>query len=120
MYCKQCGTQIEESAINCSSCGRPVKEPMQLNDTLSIISLVCGILSLFVGGTICPIAAIVCGAIVLNKDRQDKKALIGVLLGAIELVLQIILVAGIIVFYVIMYVTMFLCIFMMPVLSMGF
>lgn len=100
MYCKQCGTEIEEGSVSCASCGTTVKEPMQVNDAFSMISLISGIVSLFMGGSLWPIIAIVCGAVSFNYDKTDKKALIGMILGGVELLLQICAVAGVFILYI--------------------
>lgn len=103
MYCKQCGTEIEEGSVSCVSCGTTVKEPMQVNEALSMISLICGVVSLLMGGSLWPIIAIVCGAVSFSYDKTDKKALIGMILGGVELLLQICAVTVILILYVVIF-----------------
>ena len=32
MYCKKCGTQLEENAVSCPNCGTPTKEKAAIPD----------------------------------------------------------------------------------------
>ena len=107
MICPNCGAENQEGAFSCYSCGGELdtynySEPADVEavevpkkNTMATISLICGILSLICCISGVPaILAIVFGAIAKSKEKDNKSAKIGFLLGIISLVLGVI--AGII------------------------
>ena len=107
MVCPNCGAENQENAFCCYNCGGELStysysEPASTgvveapkSNGLATASLVCGILSLICCVSGLPaILAIVFGAIAKSKDKDNKSAKIGLLLGIISIALCV--VAGII------------------------
>ena len=109
MVCPNCGAENQENAFCCYNCGGELgtysySEPADVEvveapkkNGLATASLVCGILSLLCCGIsgLPSILAIVFGAIAKSKDKDNKSAKIGLLLGIISIALGV--VAGVII-----------------------
>jgi len=74
--------------------GDPYYESSPQNNTLGVISLVCGILGIIFSiccnflGLILALPALICG--IIGYQKQQQYALAGIILGAIALVLSIV------------------------------
>lgn len=91
-YCKNCGNELREDATFCDRCGMnamPVNSNQgdaQTNDTNATVSMICGVIGLFVAGIILGIIAIVFA----QKSKANTngvltgKAKAGFILGIID------------------------------------
>ena len=115
-YCTECGKEVEESWNACPSCGKVLKEvnipqpqpvaqpqpqpqpqPYQTRpyprsysvggqNNYGTAALVCGILGIFCGGILFGIVAIVLGGLGIGRDDNNGMAVIGLILGLIDIV----------------------------------
>jgi len=113
-YCTDCGSEVEDSWNACPSCGKVLREthapqpqpqptpnpyrvqPYQRSyssgngNTYGIVALVCGLIGLCGAvayfGVVLGIVAISMGGIGLNRDDNNSMAVVGLILGIIDLV----------------------------------
>ncbi|MFX1278737.1 MAG: zinc-ribbon domain-containing protein [Promethearchaeota archaeon] len=112
-YCIECGLKIEETWNICPQCGKELKkqeihQPQPLprfqpqptaprvptyqksssmagQNTYGAVALVCGIVGLFCGGIVFGVIAIIIGGLGLNRDENSGMAVIGLILGVIDI-----------------------------------
>ncbi|MFW9822454.1 MAG: zinc-ribbon domain-containing protein [Candidatus Thorarchaeota archaeon] len=120
-YCYNCGAEVEDSWKICPNCGKDLKEshvpqpqpttqvqppsqqPETVKKTISsggqnlygAVALICGVVGLIVSfvmiGIFVGLLAIVLGGIGISKDENNTMAVIGLILGIIDLVVAIII-----------------------------
>ena len=91
MFCKNCGSQLDDRAVICPHCGIPVKDeyyPQPKGDnTLAIVGF---ILSFFV-----PLAGLICSIVGLKKCKNENApnkglAIAGIIISSISIAIEII------------------------------
>lgn len=96
MYCKECGTVIEDNAVFCSNCGKRVKEVNGVNTEGSISNDDSESIGFAIAGFLVPIAGFVLWLIERKeRPKKAKSAGIGALVRlGINFVVTVILVGG--------------------------
>lgn len=109
--CPSCGMQIEAESSFCPNCGARQNtqtnyesnyysqhpQRMSTNKILSIVALVISIISIFLGGLLAEIAAIIIASIVLNSQDQSEPEVItmskiALIMSIVFIIIRIVLV----------------------------
>lgn len=108
--CPSCGMQIEAKSSFCPNCGARQNtqtnyesnyysqpQRMTTNKILSIVALVISIISIFLGGLLAEIAAIIIASIVLNSQDQSEPEVItmskiALIMSIVFIIIRIVLV----------------------------
>ncbi|WP_251545937.1 zinc-ribbon domain-containing protein [Pumilibacter intestinalis] len=95
MFCKNCGSSIDDKAVVCPKCGVPVGEGYvkKATDKSNPIAIVGFILSFFIA-----LAGLICSIIGYNKAKNENRdygglALAGIIISLISIFLVIIIYA---------------------------
>lgn len=96
MFCKNCGSEINEKAVVCVHCGCPVQRPQDLNTPkkpeakTNVLAIVGFVLSFLI-----PLAGLICSALgIKNADKScggsgKGLAIAGVCISSIALIVSI-------------------------------
>ena len=108
--CPSCGMQIAAESSFCPNCGARQNtqtnyesnyyshpQRMSTNKILSIVALVISIISIFLGGLLAEIAAIIIASIVLNSQEQSEPEVItmsriALIMSIVFIIIRIVLV----------------------------
>lgn len=108
MYCPKCGSKMQEGATFCSACGAKMEgeskviitekaQSWSTEDILSVASIAAGALGLLLAllvsvwfGYILGGGALACALIVRKKNKNNQKALIGLIVSIVTLVCSLI------------------------------
>jgi len=89
MYCKHCGSMLEDATPFCPNCGKPVQPTVHTSknkNVYCVAAFICGLVSFFVLPYMSGIGAIVCGIIgIATFDDQNNtnkwQGITGLILG---------------------------------------
>lgn len=113
MFCNHCGNQCAEGVAFCPSCGAalntapqaqqpaqpvqpvyqaPAQQTTSPSNGMAIASLICSIASIVCccGGGPLAIAGVILGVLARSKDKENKMALIGMIVGIASFVIGVI------------------------------
>lgn len=113
IYCQYCGAEISPTATHCPSCGAPTQPQPQpysqppaqtyqppppqvasdksTGNILAAVSIIVGIVGIFVAGIILGIVAIIVGAAAISKKAKVGGA-VGIILGIVAFVAVLLLI----------------------------
>ena len=92
MFCKNCGSNIDDNAVVCPRCGVQVGEVKPKTEEGNTIAIAGFVLAFFI-----PIAGLICSIIGRKRAKNSGApyggfALAGIIISAIDLVLSVVLI----------------------------